>query len=299
MPSAPALDSTGVSQAPDSHTLVSLTRDSLGAQIDPIGARLDSLIYSQDGGDPVELLYRREPEPDLPTDAPGSNGQWHRRYAGGWHTLVPHSGDERRVDGIAQPFHGEAAWKTWRVSAATTAQGSAARVHASVTLDTVPILLERVFELIDTTLRITQRATNLGERPQPISWAEHPAFAPPLVGPGLGITLGESVLPLHIPAPPETHGAFAAYPCGAIGRAVLDNPVSGLRATLEWDAELFPYAFIWQEHRASQGSPWHGIADVLAVEPSVRPYDPEDERLGPLVIAPGDTIATTFTLTLA
>ncbi|RLP76921.1 hypothetical protein D9V32_04635 [Mycetocola tolaasinivorans] len=272
---------------------LALTGTALTASVDPVGARLDSLVFSRGDREPVEVLFRREAEPDREEDAPGSNGQWHRRYLGGWHTLVPHSGDERVVDGIAQPFHGEAAWRTWEVLSV-----SPASVRLGLTLDSVPIRLEREFGITGSTLVITQRVNSLGVRPQPISWAEHPAFAPPLVGPGLTVTLGDTPLPLHIPAPPAAHGAFAAYATGGRGIAELDNPEAGLRATLTWDAELFPYAFVWQEHRLSQGSPWHGHTDVLALEPSVRPYDPEDERLGPLVIQLGETVETTFALSL-
>ncbi|HEU4849834.1 MAG TPA: hypothetical protein VFS93_05430, partial [Terrimesophilobacter sp.] len=127
----------------------------------------------------------------------------------------------------------------------------------------------------------------------------HPAFGAPLVGPDCIITSnaesviadighpladparvrtrwpehlspgGEPVDLSHAPPPRSGHSrrAFLADFPGRNAFVSIANPVTGLRARIEWEAADFPYAWYWLEAGGRGGFPWYGDAYVLGIEP--------------------------------
>lgn len=264
------------------------------ALIDPRGARLASLRMLEPA---VELLATTPWADDDWDGSPplsGSSAEWHRRYPGGWHVLAPHSGDARTLDGVEHPFHGEAAWRLWRQVDAGAASGASVW---EVALRTVPLLLRRTFRMRADGVDIVQEFTNRSRRPVSFSWTEHPAFGPALIDATTVVELGERVLPVTFPAAGQGHGDFGAYAAPAPGVARIRNPRTGIEVTLSWDSSVLPHAFVWQEHHAGEGFPWWGQVDAIAVEPASRPYDADPESLGPLRLAPGESLASTVSLT--
>ena len=52
------------------------------------------------------------------------------------------------------------------------------------------------------------------------------------------------------------------------GTATIENGALGLACTLSWDADVFPYAWLWQELGSTTGPPWFGRAYTIAIEPA-------------------------------
>jgi len=225
--------------------------------------------------------------------AASSNEEWHRRYAGGWHTLVPHAGDARTAGGVEHPFHGEAAWRRWRV-----VEQEAASCTLEVMLRTVPFTVRRRVRSTATGVDVRQTVTNLAARDVAFSWTEHPAFGAALIGPRSTLTIGGDPIETAFPADGEPHGAFQTVRAKGRGDVELRNDDAGTSAVLRWDPELFGYLHVWQEHRHTTGFPWWGLADAVALEPASRPYEADGGPLGPLVLSGGDSLSATFELDL-
>lgn len=275
--------------APDRVVLRSATTQ---AVIAAAGAATLSLTDRVSG---VEFLMRtpwadEDWSDDHPSPSSSSSVSWHRRYPGGWHTLLPHAGEERELDGIAHPFHGEAAWRRWRIE-----EFGPSGCTLALVLRTVPLAISRSFEVGDETLTVVQTVRNYARHPVQITWTEHPTFGEALVSPATTVELDGRRLELDLPAAGESAGGFRTERSGARGTATIRNPATGARARLDWDPVLFPYAHVWQEHR-TPGFPWWGTVSCIAIEPASREYWPEDESLGPVTVDGGRELTTRLTL---
>lgn len=273
---------------------VAIRSHSTRAVVDPLGAAVLSLTDTASG---TEFLMRTPwAQEDWDNDAPvGSTSEvWHRRYPGGWHTLVPHAGEGRLLEGVTHPFHGEAAWRRWRVSCADE---SACRLE--VRLRTAPLSVSRSFALAGGALTVEQAVENGSALPVHITWTEHPALGTSLIAPQTVVELGGAPLDLHFPSPAgKGWSDFRTEPSAPDGRAEVRNPETGAFARLSWDPALFPLVHVWQEHHGTAGFPWWGAASGLALEPASRTYWPADDRLGPILVPPGERVHARFELTV-
>lgn len=241
----------------------------------------------------TELLWRApwaDEDWDGQYPAPDSNAEWHARYPGGWHTLIPNAGDAVTVDGVAHPFHGEAAWRPWL----TVDQDEASCTHRIV-LRTAPLIVRRRVEARADGVLVTQEVTSYGAEDVSFTWVEHPAFGPALTAPGTTVTVGGRHLDLAVPGPEATHAGMTVVDAGT---ARIANPAGGLTAELRFDTAVFPVVQVWQEHRAGRGYPWWGSVDALAIEPSAAPYGArgEGDPLGPLILGPGKRLTASIHL---
>ena len=209
-----------------------------------------------------------------------SNKEWHRRYAGGWHTLVPHAGDERTLGGVEHPFHGEAAWRRWRL-----VEHDAASCTFEVVLRTTPFVVRRTRD------RDRGRRRGAAERHEPVGPRRRlhldgaPGVRRALIGPSTKLLMGSDPIDVYFPRDGNAHGAFQTVLAEGRGTAELRNHDTGAAVVLRWDPELFPYLYVWQEHHQTAGFPWWGLMDTIALEPASRGYDSDGGPLGPIVLA--------------
>jgi len=259
--------------------------------VDESGARIASIVDTTTGTEFLLQLNGRDAEVPETPPAADSNRRWHERYAGGWHPLLPNAGDDRTVDGVAHPFHGEAAWRRWRTVALDDSSCT-----LEVALDTVPLLLRRRTVATADGVRVQQRLENTSDGDVAVTWTEHPAFAEVLASAGASLTVDGDLVDVHFPQPGEGHGGFCSVPSGARGVARLRG--GGWDAVLAWDPVLFPQLHVWQEHRFTTGFPWWGETSTIALEPASRPYDHTDEALGPIVVPAHGAVAAEFSLSL-
>ncbi|WP_157127065.1 hypothetical protein [Cnuibacter physcomitrellae] len=262
----------------------------LSAVVEAEGARMASLRWTDPrGGGERELLLRTpwSDDPDGPWSMPVSSHEWHRRYRGGWHVLLPRAGDPVAIDGIEQPFHGEAAWRVWRLA---TVPGGC---DATVLLRTVPLRLERRVRLEGSTVRVIQDVRNEGPEPVAFGWLEHPALDGPLLE-GATVRLGDGE-PVAVVDAPQT--SFADLD-GRQGVCRISAPVLGVTIEMRWDGALFPRTHLWQERRGTAGFPWWGGVDAVGVEPSSDRFRPSADQLGSLVVDPGATLSAAFEISV-
>ncbi|MCU1528517.1 MAG: galactose mutarotase [Frondihabitans sp.] len=286
----------------DLHTPTQLLRleSSGGAfvvEVDPVGARIASI---RPGSSNVDFLLHTPWEAEEWSGsfaAADSSAEWHRRYPGGWHTLVPHAGQSRTLDGVEHPFHGEAAWRTWRAQ-----EASGASCSLEIVLRTVPLRVTRTISVSDVGVEVTQRIENLSARPVSFSWTEHPAFGDALIDSSATLTVAGQSVETRFPDAGESSAGFRTLRADdpqdptESGTAELCSPETGWKATLRWDATIFPYVYIWQEHRDNHGFPWWGGVNTVGIEPASRPYEQavgDHEPLGPLRVE-GDGVFSTW-----
>jgi hypothetical protein len=254
----------------------------LRAEIDAEGARIASLTHVPTG---TEILATT-PWGDEPCDGfalPDSSAQWHRRYPGGWHVLLPRAGDPPADVDPRQPFHGEAAWRTWALEHDETSCG------ARVLLRTVPLAIERTVTLVDGELLLDTAVRNTSMDAVRIGWAEHPAFAGALFDDPATVRTGERDITVA-PAPSAGFDDIA----GDAGSLRITS--RDLRVDLAWDPHLFPRLFVWRERRGSVGFPWWAAVDAVGLEPSSDPYAHPGDALGSIEVAPRETVRSRLLL---
>ncbi|HEX5113576.1 MAG TPA: aldose 1-epimerase [Pseudonocardiaceae bacterium] len=286
------------------------------------GADIYAVVDRSSG---VDLLFKtpwgwRDPR-SLPPFG-DSQRDWLARYAGGWQVLIPNAGPARHVDGTLRGYHGEAAVVPWQVHAADDRCA-----ELTVDLITAPLRVSRTVTVTGPELRIRETIENLSPDPVPLMWVHHPAFGAPFIDehariqvaahtivsdahePGTllpadriaGFPLVDEEYDLRIP-PPATvpRSVFAALTDFDRPGCTITSPTTGLAVELHWDAEVFPYAWFWQECHASAGYPWYRRAYVIAVEPAN--VLPGDGPVGPLrrgdspLLAGGTAADTELTL---
>jgi galactose mutarotase-like enzyme len=215
-------------------------------------------------------------------------------YPGGWQTMLPNGGDEVAAYGTSWGMHGEV-WLT-----PFDAQVVESGVELSARLVRSPLEVVRRIRLDGGSLSITETVTNVGTHPVTGVWGHHPAFGAPFLSGETRLDCGATEvviddlrdtdagdLEIGSRSPwPQAAGRngspvdlrevpFDGAPCERMayltgfgrGWARLTSPPVGLVAELEWDAAVFPHAWLWTEVHATPGFPWFGAVDVLAVEP--------------------------------
>ena len=216
---------------------------------------------------------------------PSSSAEWHRRYPGGWHLLTPAAGDPSPEAAVEQPFHGEAAWRSWHVRA----EGDAAIV-AEVLLRTAPLRVTRTVTVSAGRVTVDTALRNESDGDQHVVWVEHPALAGALFDDaevtlwadgGDGAAAAERVAVPIVAAPGSRFDDLDA----ASGRVLIASASAGLDLTLTWDAALLPRLFVWQERHGSAGFPWWGAVDAVGLEPASDAYGTATLGSGSVTVA--------------
>jgi hypothetical protein len=286
-----AATSDAHSTNPSSYTRLSAPGGQLTADIDPRGARVATLVHTKSGLDALLHTDWENEDWDGAFPATDSSAEWHRRYQGGWHVLAPHVGAAQILDGVEHPYHGEAAWRPWRMTGVT-----ANSCTLDVVLRTVPLALRREFVLTDDAVLVTQHFVNLSSSAVSFSWTEHPAFGDALIDEKSEVSVGGQRVDVRFPREGEGLSAFAIFDATGDGQFAIKNPHTRLEAVVEWDTELLPYATAWQEHNASRGFPWWGTTNTIGLEPASRHYHEVPSKLGPLTVDARSTLSSSLKL---
>lgn len=265
--------------------MLTLTSPALTVELDPAYGAEIRRVAGRDGRNVLAEYAWAAPVPATRSASYGSSRlDWLSAYRGGWQELFPNVGEERVVDGVPLPFHGEVSVSAWDV-AASTPERATLRVAARL-----PLTLERRMEVAGDVLRIEERAVNVGVAPVRFAWGHHPAFA---------LRAGMSV-----DAPVERF-ALDGEPAERLqcltdlraGWAALRDPASGTGVALAWELATFPHLWLWTEV-GGRGFPFYGRARGIGIEPqSTRSLDGYARGEGH-VLGPGETRETWLTLAL-
>ncbi|MFE1250786.1 aldose 1-epimerase [Streptomyces sp. NPDC058735] len=300
-----------------------LRSDRLAIEVRPgKGADITSITERRSG---IDILFQspwgRRELAETPHTG-NSKVDWLARYGGGWQQLVPNAGDERVIGGVTRGFHGEAAVVAWSVE---RADETSARLTTD--LVTAPLRLTRTVWLDGAALHVRDTILNTSDEAVPVMWVQHPGFGAPFIDERCTIATGArtvltdaqapgNALPPDVRAPfplvPRADGAgevdLRQVPGPDSGRSVfgcltdfdagwftIDSPTAGFGIRVDWDADVLPHAWLWQECHASEGFPWYRLAYVVAIEPAnVLPGDPSpaEPARGDAPLLPGGSTCT-------
>ena len=226
-----------------------------------------------------------------------STTAWLEAYAGGWQVLFPNGGDANVYKGAALGFHGEASMKAWDYEILSQG-GAAAEVKLSSRLSRSPYTIERWMrvEAGSPILHIRERVTNHAGEEMDYMWSHHPAYGAPFISEHCVIDVGTasfvaddryagSANPLtmseayqwpmagdadmsQVPGADQVRDILAYFREFESGWYGITNKELGVGVGLVWDANVFPYAWFWQEMNATPGFPFYKCSYVMAIEPA-------------------------------
>ena len=222
---------------------------------------------------------------------------WLEAYAGGWQVLFPNGGDPTNYKGAALSFHGEASMKAWDYEIVSEDAG-ALEVKMKARLSRSPYTIERWMRIESGSpiLHIREGISNHAGEEMDCMWSHHPAYGAPFLsehcvidvgtasfvaddryaGFANPLTLSESYQwPMageldmsKVPGPDEERDILAYFQDFESGWYAITNKEMGLGIGLAWDESVFPYAWFWQELKASPGFPFYKCSYVMAIEPA-------------------------------
>lgn len=228
----------------------------------------------------------------VPT-AGDSYANFMENYPGGWQTIFPNGGGETASSGVRQGFHGEACLASWEWEARESG------VELVTNLVRSPFRLTKTITLKGSQLQVHEVAENIGGERFEAMWCHHPAFGAPFLGEGstLDTAARRFISDDEARSGDLVPGRESAWPY-AVGRddekidlrvvpgesagiarlgyltdfergwAAITSQNNRVRAELEWNRDVFPYAWLWLEARASPGFPVYKGWYVMAVEPA-------------------------------
>ena len=222
---------------------------------------------------------------------------WLEAYAGGWQVLFPNGGDATIYKGAALSFHGEASMRSWDYEIVSEGE-SALEVKMKARLSRSPYTIERWMRVESGSpiLHIRESISNHAGEEMECMWSHHPAYGAPFLsehcvidvgtasfvaddryaGFANPLTLSESYQwPMageldmsKVPGPGEERDILAYFQDFESGWYAITNKEMGLGIGLAWDESVFPFAWFWQELKASPGFPFYKCSYVMAIEPA-------------------------------
>ena len=236
-------------------------------------------------------------------------------HPGGWYECFPNGGEGGKSGGATLGFHGEIWGLPFELNSVSEDSESASATMTALTIRT-PWKLVKKFSLRknDPTLYIEETATNLGASDQAALWGQHPMFGAPFLDEKCRIEMAATGLfdskdnPMVRLRWPNTNDGVdvsavraAASHAGKMvyatdfseGKYRLVSPTWKLAFELCWDAEKFPYCWIY-ENAGQLDAPWFGRGYTVALEPFTGLPKALEEGHGVMNIAAGQSETVKF-----
>lgn len=253
---------------------------------------LDIVILPTCGGAISEASYKgiqfmaRPPRPAVNSIDLGNEEDWVRAWNGGWQPLLPNSGGAYREGKYPQGFHGNASQSPWTVE-------QVSQDEVILSWHGEELQSYRKINVKGDQITVFGQLENLSDLPREFILTEHVVFGDLFLSEGVTLRLNEQARFMELGYDGTLNGAFfelwheVAYGDWSVVTTstparlglVTDVDSSGvsiagknLNATLLWDTENLPYAWIWEEMGATQTDPWNGEYFCLGVEPSTAPH---------------------------
>lgn len=253
---------------------------------------LQIVVLPECGGAISEASYNgiqfmaRPPRPAVgPVDL-GNEEDWVRAWNGGWQPLLPNAGGEHREGKYPQGFHGNASQSPWTVE-------QLSRDEAVLSWVGEELRSNRTINVTNDKITLIGTLENLSDFPREFILTEHVIFGDSLLTPDAKLHISEQARFMELGYDGTQDGTIFE-PWHEVARSdwslvtrstparlglVTDVDSSGvsivgenLTATLLWDTENLPYAWIWEEMGATQADPWNGQYFCLGIEPSTAPH---------------------------
>lgn len=204
---------------------------------------------------------------------------WVESWSGGWQLLVPNAGAAAYQVVPNQGFHGNASISPWRATVV-----SEQSCNLELFMDGWQV--ERQVTVDPDCIRVETHLRNVSEEPQPCIATEHLILGmSALDEPGTLLSDANSkVVPLEYdgsPADAAAHtwldsdiaqvepGLPARLFClSRIGPDGIRYETASTRIQIQWDTDILPFAWLWQELGATADSPWDNKVQAMGIEPS-------------------------------
>jgi Domain of unknown function (DUF4432) len=236
--------------------------------------------------------------------------EWVKAWNGGWQLAIPNAGSKSLNGDYPQGFHGNASQDRWQVE--LISEKSISLRWQKEELD-----VSRNIQLLENKIAVECAIANIGSSEREIIITEHLIFGDEFIkGPiALHPVQNSAFVPLDYYGN-RTSAQWENW--GTTGWEELSNEdpprmgvlktsgislISGsIQATVDWNSQILPYLWLWQEFGKSVGEPWNGLVQALGIEPAMT-----DNGLGmsealrtkqALRLAPGAQIKWHITLTL-
>jgi hypothetical protein len=268
-----------------------LSTEALSATILPaLGGTILSLTRKADA---AELLWstpwgiRHSGTKSVPGTA---EAQMTDSLVGGWQTLFPNGGDSISMHGVEWGYDGEArvTWLDWEFS------GSSIRMTGRLVRS--PFEITKVISLRDHEITVGETVRNVGGERMETMWGSQLMLGGALLGPETvvdaaaavvrpdpGIGHGadyedlmpwprshgpESMINLRLLPRPDAAETRLAYLSDFSQPLItVSRPSHRLAVDIEWDADVFPYAWYSMEAGGRSGFPWYRTGYFLSLTP--------------------------------
>ncbi|HMQ08417.1 MAG TPA: aldose 1-epimerase [Saprospiraceae bacterium] len=277
------------------------------------GADIFELIYKPFG---VNMLLKLEKDIHPPTKISAqrkdSLNQFEEYYYGGWQTIFPNS-VPMNYFGSHLGQHGEVWHIPWNYSIVKN-EPEEVEVKLYTEPLRMPFRLEKtlILKAGKPTFSVKEKIINTGSRSLPVMWGQHVAFGLPWLEKGgivhthakqvevetkmpftrlltsghsthwpKGVTSGGKEIDLSlIPSVEEGHYSDLVYLSDFkdTGTYTITDVEKRVAFTLEWDKNIFPYLWFWQERYATHSAPWWGKTYAIALEPWTCKWNPDPDQ---------------------
>jgi len=230
-----------------------------------------------------------------------SLGLWYDYYEGGWQDIAPSGGPTSTYKGAEFGLHGETSTIPWDCR---IVEDSPHRVSVVfwTRLYRSPFYFEKTLtlEADSAALRIEESVENEADEEMDLMWGHHPALGENfldescvidtdahrvLVHPTLSFTQqrftpgssfdwprgkgkdGKTVDVSLMPSPASRTADLLYLTSFDKGWYAITNQRRGLGFAMVWPKDVFPYVWLWQVCRGSEGFPWYGRTYNMALEP--------------------------------
>lgn len=219
-------------------------------------------------------------------------------YQGGWQEILPNGGPPNRVGGAEYGQHAEVSLVPWDYSVVRDAPEEVAVVF-SIQTAKVPFRLEKRLTLRtgSACLEVEEQLHNESEVAVPVMWGHHLAFGAPFLHENCCIEMPQGTViiphgeiglarrfqdrrtewPMAVAPdgssldlsrlPPPGTPTDMAYLQVSEGRYRVYDESRRAGLQVEWDRNLLPYVWYWQEFGATRSYPWYGRCYVVGLEP--------------------------------
>lgn len=238
----------------------------------------------------------------LPDGDPGYNyldalGAFVDYYPGGWQTVFPNAGAPVNLVGAQFSQHAEVSLLPWKVE---ILEDTIERVTIKLSCRTrkTPFSVSRIMTLNQNSalLEITEIITNESNVEIPTMWGTHFSFGSPFLYPGDKIKIAGTPKVICHPTgvggdrrrienikdftwPTHDGIDFSVIPEKdtpsdmlyitelEMGEYVIDSHKNQVSIKVNWDKDLMPYLWYWQEFGRSKTYPWYGENFNIGLEP--------------------------------
>lgn len=216
----------------------------------------------------------------------GDEVDWVRAWNGGWQPLLPNAGSEFVSGEFPQGFHGNASQAIWKIARVSPTdidlQWSEEDLYSSRSID-----------ISTGQIVVSGKIVNLANHGRHLIVTEHVIFGDFLFTSDAKLSMSDKSEFMELEYD-GTAGEAEYRPWSEVSKSdwstvglntparmgVISNIDSGgveitgelIKATLTWDTDNLPHAWLWEEMRASQDNPWNGEYTAFGLEPSTTPH---------------------------